>query len=58
MDAQLGTINYFDSVIKKMQDTCTTLADIRILFDAIIDIFPAMKDRMAENDPIVLHRDL
>lgn len=46
-----------DSVTKELQAESTTLSDVRVLFDAIIDKFPSTRGRLSSNAGIVNNVD-
>lgn len=50
----LETLQDFDSVTKKLQYSSTTLADARVLLDAMIEKYAEMAVRLEPDAPIVL----
>lgn len=49
----ISALGDLESVSKKLQENQTNMADVRALFDAVIDKFPDFKSRLGPNAPIV-----
>lgn len=55
LDALVEQLSDLDSVTKTLQKDSTTVADVQALFEAVIEKFPEMEDRLKPNASIVLH---
>ncbi|KAE9319379.1 hypothetical protein PR003_g17989 [Phytophthora rubi] len=54
----LEHLKKLDSVCNALQDDKTSMADVRVLFDQVIDDYPVMVSRLRSNAKIVEYADL
>jgi hypothetical protein len=53
VDTILKELEDFDSITKELQKETTTMADMRVLFDAIAEDYAIVKEKLAADAPIV-----